>query len=90
MELAKKSIFVERSLVKDYVGFQDQVICAYGGLRNIHFKKKDEFIVKSLKLDNQRKRKLNNNLMLFFTGVQRNSTNFASEHMKNIKKIMFY
>ncbi len=86
MELAKKSIFVERNLVKDYVGFQDQVICAYGGLINILFKKKNEFIVKKLKLKSQKKKKLNDNLMLFFTGVQRNSTNFASEHMKNINK----
>ena len=58
IELAKKSIFVERNLVKDYVGFQDQVICAYGGLRNILFKKKDKFIVKTLKLDSQRKKNL--------------------------------
>jgi D-glycero-alpha-D-manno-heptose-7-phosphate kinase len=84
IELSKKSIFVERNLVKDYVGFQDQIICAYGGLRNIIFKKKNRFIVKKLKLNIDRKRRLNDNLMLFFTGVQRNSTNFASEHMKNI------
>ena len=86
MELSKKSIFAERNLVKDNVGFQDQVICAYGGLRNIIFKKKNKFIAKTLKLSNERKKKLNDNLMLFFTGVQRNSTNFAAEHMKNINK----
>ena len=85
-ELAKKSIFLERNLIKDHVGFQDQIICAYGGFKNIIFKNKNNFFVKDLNLKTSREKELNSNLMLFFTGIRRNSNNLAKEHKNNIEK----
>ena len=36
-ELALEAIKIERCVVKDSVGYQDQIACAYGGLNTIEF-----------------------------------------------------
>ena len=44
------------------------------------------FFVKDLNLKTSREKELNSNLMLFFTGIRRNSNNLAKEHKNNIEK----
>jgi len=69
-QLAKDAIYVERVLCAEAGGLQDQVAAAFGGLNRIDFTSSG-FKVAPVVISNERKRQLNSNLMLFFTGFSR-------------------
>lgn len=82
-KLAKDAIYLERTLCNESGGWQDQIAAAYGGLNRINFSG-DEFQVTPIVIAPDRKRELNENLMLFFTGFSRFSATIASSQEKNI------
>ena len=41
---------IEAKILKEVVGSQDQVACAYGGFNNIIFKKNGTFLVKKINI----------------------------------------
>lgn len=69
-QLAKDAIYLERVLCKEAGGIQDQVAAAFGGLNRIDFCT-EGFKVNPIIISNERKKELNKNLMLFFTGFSR-------------------
>lgn len=75
--LAKEAITLERELCGEAGGWQDQIAAAYGGLNRIDFGG-DGFSVRPIVISPERKRELNGNLMMFFTGF----TRFSSELQK--------
>ena len=79
--LAKEAIYIERVLCGESGGIQDQIASAYGGFNRIDFKE-DDFSVQSVVMDFERKKLLDNNLMLFFTGFSRISSEIAIEQKK--------
>lgn len=81
--LAQEAIHLERVLCGEIGGIQDQIAAAYGGFNQITFTK-DGFEVNPIVISNQRKERLNNSLMLFFTGFSRFSFNIQKEQEKNI------
>ena len=76
--LAKEAIELERDLCAEVGGWQDQIAAAYGGLNRIDFND-NHFTVRPIVISPERKRKLESNLMLFFTGF----TRFSSDMQKN-------
>jgi D-glycero-alpha-D-manno-heptose-7-phosphate kinase len=83
-QLAKEAIYIERELIGDKVGFQDQIIASYGGLKLIKFFKNKEFSVSPLKINNKIKNQIENNLILIYTGNQRFSSNITKIISKQI------
>jgi D-glycero-alpha-D-manno-heptose-7-phosphate kinase len=83
-QLAKQAIYIERDLIGDKVGFQDQVITSYGGLNSIKFFKNKEFSVSTIKINNKIKKQIENNLILIYTGNQRFSSNITKVISKQI------
>jgi len=75
--LADESIYLERVLCDEAGGYQDQIAAAYGGLNKIEFNE-NGYEVKPIIISPERKKQLNNNLMMFFTGF----TRFSSEVQK--------
>ena len=73
-KLAEDAIYLERELCKEAGGWQDQIAAAYGGLNRIDFNN-GQFKVSPIIIHPERKKQLDNCLMLFFTGVSR----FSSE-----------
>ena len=71
--LAKDAIYLERVMCNELGGWQDQITAAYGGLNRIEFQS-DKFRVLPIKMTSIRKKQLNNNLLLFFTGFTRLSS----------------
>jgi D-glycero-alpha-D-manno-heptose-7-phosphate kinase len=65
-------------------GLQDQIAASFGGLNRIDFDK-DGYHVKPIEITKERKDKLNDNLLLFFTGFSRFSADIQSDTKKNIK-----
>ena len=70
--LAREAIYLERELCAEAGGWQDQVAAAYGGLNRIDFRE-DDFEVRPLVVAPERKRQLEENLLMFFTGFTRSS-----------------
>ena len=83
INLAKKSIFIEQSVLKENVGIQDQIACACGGFKNIQFEKKKIKII-DLKIKKKDLIKLNSNLFLVYSKIQRRAHKIASSFTKKI------
>ncbi len=84
VKLAKESIHLERVLCNESGGWQDQIAAAYGGLNRINFKG-DTFDVQPIIISKERKKQLNDNLLLFFTGFTRFSSDIAQTQVKSVK-----
>ena len=80
--LAREAIHLERVLCREAGGWQDQIAAAFGGLNRIDFKG-DEFEVRPIIISPERKDRLEENLLLFFTGFVR----FSSEIQKASKTL---
>ena len=77
-QLADEAIYVERELCKESGGWQDQIAAAFGGFNRIDFKD-NGYKVSPVIISPERKQRLNDNLLLFFTGFSR----FSSEIQKS-------
>lgn len=75
--LATEAIYLERELCKEAGGWQDQVAASFGGFNRINFNE-DGYEVLPVIISPDRKKELNNNLMMFFTGF----TRFSSDIQK--------
>lgn len=83
-QLAEEAIYVERNLCGESGGWQDQIAAAFGGLNRINFLG-SSFKVKPIIITKNRKQQLEDNLMLYFTGFSRFSSNIASVQVKATK-----
>ena len=72
--LADEAIYLERTLCNEAGGWQDQIAASFGGLNRITFNA-DGYEVRPVIISPGRKRCLNENLVMFFTGF----TRFSSE-----------
>lgn len=82
--LADEAIYVERVLCNEAGGIQDQIAAAYGGLNRIDMTDAG-YTVSPIIISNQRKNELNDNLMLFFTGFSRISSDIQKDTKKNMR-----
>lgn len=76
-KLADDAIYLERTLCGEAGGWQDQIAAAFGGLNRIEFTE-NGYEVLPIVISPERKRLLNDNLLLFFTGF----TRFSSDIQK--------
>lgn len=76
-KLADEAIYLERVLCEEAGGWQDQIAAAFGGLNRINFHS-EGYEVLPIIIAPERKKQLNENLMMFFTGF----TRFSSEMQK--------
>ncbi|MCR5332962.1 MAG: kinase [Bacilli bacterium] len=82
-KLAKDAIYVERVMCNEAGGWQDQIAASYGGFNRIDFEG-DEFKITPIVISPERKKQLDNNLLLFFTGF----TRFSAEIQEAAKSSM--
>lgn len=83
--LADDAIYVERVLCKESGGIQDQIAASFGGFNRIDFGA-DGYSVNPLIISKERKKALNDSLMLFFTGFSRFSSDIAKKQESEIKE----
>lgn len=76
-KLADEAIYLERVLCNEVGGWQDQIAASFGGFNRINFNA-DGYEVLPVIISPERKKRLNNNLMMFFTGF----TRFSSDVQK--------
>ena len=83
-KLADEAIYLERTLCQEAGGWQDQIAASFGGLNRINFRG-DEYEVLPVVISPEKKRLLNENLMLYFTGFTRFSSEIQQSTEKSIK-----
>ena len=74
-KLANEAIHLERVLCDEAGGWQDQIAASFGGMNRIEFNKDGTYDVHPIIIHPDRKKQLNDNLLMFFTGF----TRFSSE-----------
>jgi len=77
-KLADEAIYLERVLCQEEGGWQDQIAASFGGMNRIEFNRDGTYGVRPIIITPKRKRILNDNLLMFFTGF----TRFSSEVQK--------
>lgn len=89
--LADEAIYLERVLCNEAGGWQDQIAAAFGGFNRINFNS-EGYEVHPVIISPERKEQLNNNLMLFFTGFVRYSSEVqeanASSSVDKTKRLL--
>lgn len=88
-KLADEAIYLERVLCNEAGGWQDQIAASFGGFNRINFNA-DGYEVLPVIISPERKKQLNSNLMMFFTGFTRFSSdvqkaNASSKSDKNTR-----
>lgn len=78
-QLAKDACKIEIQILGYPIGKQDQYIGAYGGFNYIQFNKDETVLVEPIICKSETKTRLNNKLMLFYTGVERISSAILEE-----------
>ncbi len=77
--LALEAVHMERDVMRENVGIQDQIAAAYGGLNRTEIFRDGSYMVHPVAIPFEKKEELQNHLLLFFTGVSRTSSNIAKE-----------
>lgn len=94
-QLAEEAIHIEREVLKEAGGKQDQYVAAFGGIISMKFKSDDTVDVKSIDMKKEELADLERHLLLMFTGKERNSPTIhsrqaaeVSEHVETYRKMV--
>lgn len=102
-ELAELACKIEIEKLRQPIGKQDQYIASLGGLTSFEFKSNEEVEFHAVRMNNQNYNHLEENLVMFFTGIKRSTNdeltalnsnlNFSKleieNNLKEVKKIGF-
>jgi D-glycero-alpha-D-manno-heptose-7-phosphate kinase len=86
-DLAEQACTIEIERCGKPIGKQDQYIAALGGIRDLHFGPGDEVVARELALPAAARQALQQQIMLFYTGVTRSANSILAEQNANIKAI---
>lgn len=81
-ELAELACKIELENLKEPIGKQDQYIAAFGGITSFTFDKGGEVISENLKISTDTLHNLEDNLLLFFTGISRSASSILLDQDK--------
>lgn len=81
-KLADEAIHLERDLCAEAGGWQDQVAASYGGLNRINFNNDGTYDVLPVIISPERRKQLDGNLLMFFTGFTRFSSDVQKSNAK--------
>jgi len=84
-ELAERACTIEIDRCGKPIGKQDQYIAALGGIRDIRFGPGDNVVAREVQLIPQDRRALQEQIMLFYTGITRKADSILGEQNANIK-----
>lgn len=84
-KLAVEACKIEIEVLKKPIGIQDQYVVAYGGLRLFEFHTDGRVTSEKLDFSSDMKRDLEENLLLFYTGVNRQADTILAEQKANIE-----
>ncbi len=83
-ELAERACTIEIDRCRKPIGKQDQYAAAFGGICDIRFGPGDRVAVDEVRLPSPVLRRLQGELLLFFTGITRNANTILGEQTANV------
>jgi len=84
-DLAREAIRIEQDVMHENVGCQDQVTTAHGGFNRIEFHRNGDIDVNPVILPRERLDRLQDSMLLVFTGVSRFASDVAAKQIENLK-----
>lgn len=84
-KLADEAIFLERDLCHEAGGWQDQIAASFGGFNRINFNDRGYEVLPVI-ISPERKKRLNDNLMMFFVGFTRFSSDIQKINAEGMQK----
>ncbi len=85
-ELSQEAIYVERHILEENVGCQDQVMAAYGGFNLVEFHSETDIHVQRVPLSPERLADFEKHLFLVFTGIKRKASDVAAQQLKRVEQ----
>jgi len=85
-QLAQEACMLEIERLGEPIGKQDQYAAAYGGINLIEFEPHGGVTVQPLALSTATAAELESNLLLFFTGTQRDARTVLAEQIKAVEQ----
>lgn len=83
-KLAEEAIYIERTMLKEAGGKQDQYVAAFGGLLLMEFLKDDSVKIRRVKISKKDLEEFEKHLLLMYTGKERNS---SAIHLKQTSEV---
>lgn len=83
--LSNLAIKIERKVLNENVGYQDQIFSSFGGFNCIRFKSDVDYTLESLVNDKKKLTLLSNSSILIWTGITREGQILEKEKIKKIK-----
>jgi len=88
-KLSLQSLNFEHNIMNEIVGSQDQIAASHGGFNSIKFLKNGNYKLENFNLNQDYFKKLNDNLVLVYTGINRTARVVAKSYidkLNNVKK----
>jgi D-glycero-alpha-D-manno-heptose-7-phosphate kinase len=86
LELAYEAILVERHLLNDNVGCQDQTLAAVGGFNLIEFRTEQDILVHRVPLTPARLQEFERHLFIIFTGITRKAAGVVAKQLARVNE----
>jgi len=83
-ELAERACTIEIDRCGKQIGKQDQYIAALGGIRDISFGPGDRVVAEEVTVPATQRRRLQQQVLLFYTGVTRSATTILEQQTANV------
>jgi len=87
-ELAERACTIEIDRCRKPIGKQDQYIAALGGIRDIRFGPGDQVVAREIGISAAERRALQQQIMLFYTGITRSADTILAEQRANIESTL--
>ena len=78
-QLAEEACYIEMEVLGEPIGKQDQYISSFGGITYFEFDKSGKVKVEPVKMTEEARDELHNNIILFYTGITRSASNILKE-----------
>lgn len=85
-ELAEEAVKIEREILHEPGGKQDQYMAAYGGIQQLEFYADEKVGVRPVISSTETIRNFERSLLLLYTGIQRSSTGIHKVQMQTVEK----
>jgi D-glycero-alpha-D-manno-heptose-7-phosphate kinase len=84
IDLAYEAIYVERHLVQDKVGCQDQLMAAMGGFNLVEFRTEEDIVVSRVAISPDRLAEFEAHIFIVFTGIKRKAANVVEKQLQKM------
>lgn len=89
-EIINDAYKIERKICKIYGGWQDQIVSQLGGYLDIKISKNEKIRIKKIKINKKINEIVNNNFLLVYTEIKRNSSSVILSQKKRKNNISKY